>query len=134
MHQLISYFTKLSILQLVELIHTHMTSYCSKLSILQLVGLICTHLTSCCTVGAIYYTFWFCKTALVLVLNCTFAPIFKTLHVCPCFLNSKLAAAPILWNEVNVVNWRLKRQIYPWHKWPHIPYGLAYMDHFWSLF
>jgi hypothetical protein len=31
-----------------------MTSYCSKLSILQLVGLIRTHLTSCCMMGVIY--------------------------------------------------------------------------------
>jgi hypothetical protein len=45
---------KLSILQLVGIIHTHLTSYCSKLSILQLVGLFHTYLTSCCMVGAIY--------------------------------------------------------------------------------
>ena len=34
-----------------------MSSYCIKLSFLEVVGLICTHLPSCCMVGAIYSRF-----------------------------------------------------------------------------
>ena len=76
----------------------------------------------------------YCITALVLTSYCTFAPPFRTLHVCPLFLNRNSQCAPILWSAVNSVNRQMERHKYLWLRWRYKQPRFAYpVIFFWNI-